>query len=99
VKVCVSPEPRLRVPPDPLMVNPPPFTLPIKVTVPAVFNIDTVLVVVNPAMLNVVLTAPLSVTVLPPKLRVPPLVLARFPCIIKFPEGVAVVPVPLNVRL
>jgi hypothetical protein len=48
-KVCV-PETKFKVPPVPLIVNPPPFTLPVNVAVPAVFNILTVPVVVKAGM-------------------------------------------------
>jgi hypothetical protein len=41
---CVSLT-KFKVPPVPLIVNPPPFTLPVNVAVPAVFNILTVVVV------------------------------------------------------
>ena len=51
VKLCVSPAPKSSVPPVPLIVNPPPFTLPVNVAVPAVFVIETRPVVVKPAML------------------------------------------------
>ena len=51
VNVCVSPVPRLSVPPFPLIVNPFPFTLFVNVALPPVFVIETVPVVVNPAML------------------------------------------------
>jgi hypothetical protein len=47
-KVCV-PETKFKVPPVPLIVNPPPFTLPVN-AVPAVFNILTVPVVVKAGM-------------------------------------------------
>ncbi len=47
------------------------------VAVPAVLVMDTVPLVVNPAML-LALTVPLSVTLLPPKFKVPPPVLLRF---------------------
>lgn len=50
VNVWVKPEPRLSVPPTPLIVNPAPPTLPPKVAVPPVFVIDTRPVVVNPAI-------------------------------------------------
>ena len=50
VNVCVNPAPRFSVPPEPLIVNAPPLTLPVNVAVPAVFVIDTVPVVVKPSM-------------------------------------------------
>ena len=39
VKLCVKPVPRFSVPPMPLIVSGPPFMLPVKVAVPAVFVI------------------------------------------------------------
>ena len=39
VKVCVKPDPKFSVPPMPLIVSGPPFMLPVKVAVPAVFVI------------------------------------------------------------
>jgi hypothetical protein len=47
---CGIPETKFKVPPVPLIVNPPPFTLPVNVAVPAVFNILTVPVVVKAGM-------------------------------------------------
>jgi hypothetical protein len=47
-KVCV-PETKFKVPPVPLIVNPP-FTYTLNVAVPAVFNILTVPVVVKAGM-------------------------------------------------
>ena len=52
VKVCVK-LPRVSVPPTPLIVSAPPFTGPANVAIPAVFVIETVPVVVKPAMLCV----------------------------------------------
>ena len=46
VNVWVKPVPRLSVPLAPLIVNPPPFTLPVNVAVPVAFVIETVPVVV-----------------------------------------------------
>ena len=51
VKVCVSPAPRFNVPAVPFMVKLFPDTLPVKVTVPDAFVIDTVPVVVKPPIL------------------------------------------------
>ena len=52
VKVWTNPTaPRFRVPPVPLTTRFNPFTLPVKVAVPAVFVIETTPVVVNPSML------------------------------------------------
>src|ERR1035437_151984 len=68
VNVWVRPAPRLSVPPMPLIVSPPPFTLPRNVAVSAVLVMDTVPVVVNPAMLcaappPIVMAEPLAVNV------------------------------------
>ena len=76
LKVCVRLAPRFNVPPDPLMVNPAPFTLPVKVVVPAVLVNETVPVVVNPVMLwaDVV-----------PAIVIPPDPLVKVPALVKLP--------------
>ena len=56
VKACVKPAPAtpvsmFRVPPEPFIVKAPPLTLPVRVAVPPVLSIDTVPVVVKPAIL------------------------------------------------
>ena len=84
------------VPPEPLMVSAPQFTLPVNVAVPTVFVIDKVPLVVKPAMLFAA-TVPLSVTALEPKFSVPPPVLVRVPWMIN-PALAPAVPVPLNTR-
>ena len=96
VNVWVRPAPRLSVPPVPLIVSPPPLTLPVNVAVPAVLVIETVPVVVKPAILFAA-TVPPRVTSYEPKFNVPPPVLVRFPWMVKFVLAPAV-PVPLNSR-
>ena len=49
-KVWVNPLPSLSVPPLPVIASPAPPTFPVKVAVAAVFVIETLPVVVNPAM-------------------------------------------------
>ena len=46
--VWVNPTPRFRVPPDPIMVRPVEFALPVKVAIPEVFVIETAPRVVKP---------------------------------------------------
>ena len=95
VKVCVK-FPNASLPPDPFIVNPVPFTVPINVAVFPLFDIVTVPVVVKPAILCVF--PPLMVTSRLLKFSTPVPVLAKFPCITKFPEEAAVVPLPEKVR-
>ena len=71
VNVCVKPEPRLRVPPIPLIVNPPPLTLPVNVAVPVVFVIDTKPVVLNPLMFCATMVFAITIGELP-AVKVPP---------------------------
>ena len=73
-KVWVKPAPRFNVPPLPLIVKAAPFTLPVNVAVPELFDIVTVPVVVNALMLWV--AVPPRVT--PPEPLVVP-ALARSP--------------------
>ena len=47
---CVNPDPKFNVPPEPFIVRPAAETLPVNVAVPAVFVIETVPVVVKPAI-------------------------------------------------
>ena len=81
LNVCARAVPRLKVPPVPLMVRPPPLTGPVKVTIPAVFVIETGPVVVNPDILCV---DALPANVTPPV----PLVKTPVPLIVKLPPSV-----------
>ena len=82
VNVCVKPAPRSSVPPFPLRVNAPPFTLPSNVAIPLVFVIDTVPVVVKPSMVCVadvfaiVIAELLAINVPPLLMKLPPKVTA-----------------------
>ena len=81
--VSLTPPPRFNVLEPPLIV-------------PAVLVIETVPVVVKPAILFAA-TVPPRVTSYEPKFNVPPPVLVRFPWMVKFVLAPAV-PVPLNCR-
>ena len=80
VNVWVSPAPAtpvsiFSVPPEPFIVKAPPFTLPVRVATPPVLSIDTVPVVVNPAIVCAAVPARLIAEA--PALNVP--VLRKFP--------------------
>ena len=91
-KVCVNPEPKFKVPPVPLIVNPAPFMFPVKVAVPPVFVMEIKPVVVKP------FTDWLAV----PESVIPPEPLVIVPLFTKLPvklislvPGVNVAPVPI----
>ena len=88
VKVCVSPDPRFKVPPVPFIIKTTPFTLPVKVTVPVAFVMDTFPVVVKPPMLCEA-AVPVIVMGEDPKLT-----LALVLELIKLPVANVMVPVP-----
>ena len=93
VKVCVKAIPKFKEPEVPLIVNPEPLTLPVRVAVPEAFVIETNPVVVNPAMLwtDIVLSiiiGELPAVKVPLFTKLPPKFTWRFPVAIVAPLAI-----------